>query len=152
MSTRRMWSNSEVKFLEEQRVARIATLDPKGVFPHVVPICYVFDRARFYTTLSKDAKRSKNIRSDNKVSLLVDEYEERSGEWITLRGILVKCRALSVSYSEDPHLFMKGWRLLLRKYPQYAHWAYEDLRPKDPDKRMIMQIQPIEKTAWGFSS
>lgn len=152
MLTRRMWSKSEVKFLRKQRVARIATLDPKGGFPHVVPICYVFEGARFYTTLSKHAKRLENIRSDNKVSLLVDEYEERSGEWIMLRGVLVKCRALLVSYSEVPRLFMKGWHLLLRKYPQYARWANEDLSPKDPDKRMIMQIQPIKKTTWGFSS
>lgn len=152
MLTRRMWSKSEVKFLRKQRVARIATLGPKGGFPHVVPICYVFEGARFYTTLSKHAKRLENIRSDNKVSLLVDEYEERSGEWIMLRGVLVKCRALLVSYSEVPRLFMKGWHLLLRKYPQYARWANEDLSPKDPDKRMIMQIQPIKKTTWGFSS
>ena len=152
MLTRRMWSKSEVRFLRKQRVARIATLDPKGGFPHVVPICCVSEGARFYTTLSKHAKRSENIRSDNKVSLLVDEYVERSGEWIMLRRVLVKCRALLVSYSEVPRLFMKGWHLLLRKYPQYARWANEDLSSKDPDKRMIMQIQPIKKTTWGFSS
>ena len=40
--------------------------------------------------------------------------------------------------------------MLIGKYPQYKQWANEDLSPKDSDKRIIMEIQPIKKDFLGF--
>jgi uncharacterized pyridoxamine 5'-phosphate oxidase family protein len=147
-----MFSETEAAFLKDQRVARIATVDQNDGSPHVVPICFVFDGTSFYTTLPRDSKRLKDIKRGSKVSLLVDKYEEASGEWLTLQGLLIKCEVSSMSYHENMDLFMKGWRMLIDKHPQYKQWANEDLTPKDSDKRMIMQMEPIEKTSWGFDS
>lgn len=147
-----MFSETEVEFLKSQRVARIATVDPNNGYPHVVPTCFVFDNISFYTTLSRGSKRFRNIESSSKVSVLIDKYQERAGEWLTLQGLLVKCKVSSLDYHKNTDLFMKGWRLLIGKYPQYKQWANEDLSPTDPDRRIIMLIQPIEKVSWGFVS
>ena len=150
MSCKSMFSKTEAEFLKSQRVARIATVDPNDDYPHVVPICFVFDDISFYTTLPRDSKRFRNIESGSKMSVLIDKYEERAGEWLTLQGLLIKCKVSLLNYYENTDLFMKGWRMLIRKYPQYKQWANEDLSPKDPDKRIIMRLKPIEKTSWGF--
>ncbi len=152
MSRKSIFSEVEVEFLKGQRVARIATVDPNDYYPHVVPICYVFDSTSFYTTAPRGSKRLRNIESGSKVSFLIDKYEERIGEWLTLQGLLIKCEVSLPNYYENTNLFMKGWHMLIEKYPQYKQWVNEDLTPKDPDKRTIMQIQPIEKTSWGFTS
>ena len=76
MSCKGMFSEAEAEFLKGQRVARIATVDPNGDYPHVVPICFVFDDISFYTTLFGDSKRVRNIESGSRVSVLIDRYEE----------------------------------------------------------------------------
>jgi len=152
MSRKSMFSEAQAEFLKSQRVARIATVDPNDDYPHVVPICYVFDGILFYTTGSRGSKRLRNVESGSKVSILIDKYEERIGEWLTLQGLLIKCEVSLLNYYENTDLFMKGWRMLIEKYPQYMRWANEDLTPKDPDKRTIMQMRPIGKTSWGSIS
>lgn len=151
MFCKNMFTKQENEFLSTKRVGRIATVDFDG-YPHVVPVCFVFDGISFYTTLSKSSKRLRNIESGCKVSLLVDQYEERGGKWLTLQGLLIKCKVSLLNYYESEGLFMQGWHVLIRKYPQYQQWANEDLTPKDSDKRIIMQMEPIEKISWGFVS
>ena len=151
MSSAIMFSKSEREFLNIQRVCRIATVDFSN-YSHVVPICFVFDGGSFWTTVSRDGKRVRNVNRGSKVSILVDEYEERSQEWIILRGLLINCEATLLNHRDNKDQFMKGWRLLIEKYPQYKQWANADLTPKDPDRRIIMQLVPTKKTSWGFGS
>jgi general stress protein 26 len=87
-----MFSKPEITFLNTMRVGRIATVNPLSGYPHMVPICFVFDGISFYTTLSEGSKRIRNIKSGSKVSLLFDKYEERDEEWLTLQGLLITCR------------------------------------------------------------
>jgi hypothetical protein len=146
-----IFSKQEVEFLKAVRVGRIATVDLHDGYPHVVPICFVFDGVSFYTTLSRFSKRVENIAEGSKIALLVDVYDERIGEWVTLQGVLVKTIASLLSYSKNRGLFMKGWRMLIEKYPQYRQWTNDDLSPKDPKRRVIMQLQPLKKVSWGFN-
>jgi len=152
MPCKSIFSETETEFLRKQRVARIATIDLNDGYPHAVPICFAFNDVSFYTTLSKNSKRLRNIENGSKISLLIDEYVERAGEWLTLRGLLVKCGVNLLNYYENRGLFMNGWCILIRKYSQYKQWANEDSSPKDPDKRVIMQMLPLKKTSWGFTS
>ncbi len=146
-----IFSKKEAEFLNAARVGRIATVDQRSRFPHVVPVCFVFDGTSFYTTLSRGSKRLKNIENGSKASLLVDRYQEQSGEWTILQGLLIETDVCLLSYHKNEDLFMKGWRLLIEKYPQYRQWAKEDLTPRDPERRIVMQLQPTEKTSWGVS-
>jgi hypothetical protein len=78
------------KRLKEARVARLATTNRKGQ-PHVVPICYVFDGALFYTAIDRKPKRVRaerltrvrNITTTGQAALLIDEYSEDClGGWM----------------------------------------------------------------------
>jgi len=143
-------SKSENEFLTKFRVARIATLDPVNNFPHIIPICYGFDGNNFFTTLRNTSKRLQNINKGSKVSLLFDEYVENNEKWITLRGILINVTISILNYQDHLERFMKGWKQLIEKYPQYKTWAQEDVSPTDPITRRIMQMNPIHKISWGF--
>ncbi|MFX0000983.1 MAG: pyridoxamine 5'-phosphate oxidase family protein [Candidatus Hodarchaeota archaeon] len=145
-----IFSEAEKNFLVNLRVARIATIDPEDNLPHLVPICFSFVDNSFFTSLSKTSKRLKNIDKNNKASILFDEYEEKSGKWTILQGILIKIDIKILNYKEHTKGFMKGWIKLIEKYPQYKTWAHEDLSPTDPDLRRIMQMKPIKKIIWGF--
>lgn len=151
MSSEIMFSKSERELLNVQRVCRIATVDPRN-YSHVVPICFVFDGFSFWTTVSRDSKRVRNVNRGSKVSILVDEYEEQSAEWTILRGLLMNCEATLLNHNDNKDRFMKGWRLLIEKYPQYKQWACADFTPKDPDRRIVMQLVPTKKASWGFGS
>jgi len=104
-----LFSQAERIFLNKLRVARIATLDSDDNFPHIVPICYVFDQDSFYTLLSKNSKRLKNLDKRSEVSLLFDEYQEKNGKWVALRGILVKANIEILNYNSNSTNFMNGW-------------------------------------------
>ena len=91
-----------------------------------------------------------NINNGSNVSLLFDEYVENNGNWIILRGILINVTNSILNYYDHYEQFMKGWKHLIEKYPQYKTWAQEDLSPKDPNTGRIMQLNPINKISWGF--
>ena len=56
MAGRTVLTQAEHQFINAQRVARLATADPEGR-PYLVPVCYAFDGARFYTALDEKPKR-----------------------------------------------------------------------------------------------
>ena len=115
------------KRLKEARVARLATTNLKGQ-PHVVPICYVFDGALFYTAIDRKPKRVRaerltrvrNITTTGQAALLIDEYSE---DWSRLWYVLVRGRARVVTASSQS---ARAIRLLRRKYRQYAESMLED--------------------------
>jgi nitroimidazol reductase NimA-like FMN-containing flavoprotein (pyridoxamine 5'-phosphate oxidase superfamily) len=145
-----MLSGNEAGFLQSERVARMATVNMASNSPHVVPVCFAFDGQNIYTTLYASSKRLKNMKEGSKVSLLIDKYVEENNEWKALCGLLIYGDAKILSYREDEAEFMRGWKLLIKKYPQYRHWANPDLTPKDPHKRRIIKIVPSKITRWGF--
>jgi PPOX class probable F420-dependent enzyme len=69
--------------VDAARIARLATLEADKT-PHVIPICFVWDGAVFYSAIDRKPKRVapteltrlKNIRKSPQVALLVDEYDE----------------------------------------------------------------------------
>ena len=72
--TKVSFNQKEVKFLKENKLARIATVSPSGQ-PHVVPIAYEFDGELFHFwgyNITKSLK-FKNIQKNNKVGFVVDD-------------------------------------------------------------------------------
>lgn len=86
----------EQSFIDRQRVARLATVDPQGQ-PHLVPIVYAFDGERLFTPLDAKPKRVgpdrlqrvRNIQANPQVAVLIDEYSDDWGKlaWVQLRGL-----------------------------------------------------------------
>jgi len=68
------FSDEEVEFLTQSRLARVATASSDGQ-PHVVPVVYEFDGTAFYFTgwnLEKSLK-FQNLLQNKKVAIVVDD-------------------------------------------------------------------------------
>jgi nitroimidazol reductase NimA-like FMN-containing flavoprotein (pyridoxamine 5'-phosphate oxidase superfamily) len=68
------FSEKEIRFLNYMRVGRLATTDGEAI--HLVPICPVFDGAVFYMASHGKTRKVRNLRKNNRASLLVDQYSE----------------------------------------------------------------------------
>src|SRR5574337_141746 len=90
-------TESEIAFVQRQRVARLATADLDG-HPHVIPVCYAFDGKQFYIPLDEKPKRVdesklrrvRNILARHEASLLFDHYDD---DWSRLGYVLVHGQA-----------------------------------------------------------
>lgn len=129
--------------LEAARVARLATLDAE-LRPHMVPVCFAFDGAVFYSAIDHKPKRVtpdqlarvRNIHETPHVALLVDEYDE---DWTRLWYVLVRGEAAMIS---DETERARAIQLLRAKYRQY------DAKMLAADAP-VLRITPVRATAWG---
>ncbi|MGH9354887.1 MAG: TIGR03668 family PPOX class F420-dependent oxidoreductase [Terriglobia bacterium] len=130
--------------LAKARIAHMATIGAGG-FPHIVPVCFVYDGSAFYTPLDLKPKRVppqnlarvRNIMRDSRVSLIVDEYIEN---WKALWYILVRGNAFLLQEGRER---ADALRQLREKYPQYAACH---LLPKGAT---LIRIAPTSFIAWG---
>ncbi len=107
------------RLVAEARVARVATIDPRGR-PHLVPFVFVLDGDTLYSSVDQKPKadrelqRLRNIRAHPEVAVLVDHYEEDWPRlwWVRMRGT---GRVIEVGPERDRALW-----LLAEKYQQYA--------------------------------
>jgi PPOX class probable F420-dependent enzyme len=131
--------------LKEARVARLSTVDSKGR-PHIVPICFVYDRTVFYTAIDEKPKnvpagrlaRARNIVARPHVALLIDEYGE---DWTQLWFVLIRGTAKlmpSSAHRDRARAISK----LREKYPQYSRTMLHD-------DTIIIRIVPERITLWG---
>jgi PPOX class probable F420-dependent enzyme len=138
-------SGAVQKILKNARVARLATLDDKS-WPHIIPICFVYDGNLFYTAIDQKPKRVpperlarlQNIRAVPRVALLIDEYQE---DWTQLWYVLIRGKARLIPKSAHKER-ARAIRKLRAKYPQYARGMLADDAP-------IIRITPERTTSWG---
>src|SRR6266568_4356506 len=134
---------AETTFVTAQRVARLATADAEGN-PHVIPVCYAFDRSRFYTPLDEKPKRVaesklrrvRNIAARPEVALVIDQYDD---DWSRLGYVLVQGRAELLAPEDTTHAH--ALELLRERYSQYRTMALE--------KNAVIVITPDHVTSWG---
>jgi PPOX class probable F420-dependent enzyme len=101
-----MLTDDQRRFLDGQRVARLATADAGGR-PHVIPICFVAAGDTVYLTIDRKPKRKSaaplkriaNIRENPFVALVADHYDD---DWSQLGWVMVQGRA-EVLDSGDEH-------------------------------------------------
>lgn len=116
-----MLADEQRRFLDAQRVARLATADAAGR-PHVVPICYVLGGDTVYFTIDEKPKRRpgarlkrlRNLRENPFAALVVDRYDE---DWSRLGWVMVQGRA-EVLESGPEHDAAQD--RLRARYPQLA--------------------------------
>jgi len=116
------------EFIREHRVARLATADKDGQ-PSVIPICYTFDGKRIYTPIDEkpksvkasSLKRVRNIESNPRVALVIDDYSE---DWSKLVYVLIIGVAEIISPDAVEH--GRAVELLREKYPQYRSMAIDE--------------------------
>jgi PPOX class probable F420-dependent enzyme len=130
------------RFINEHRVARLATSDADGQ-PALIPICYVFTGGHLYTPIDekpkqtgvRQLKRLRNIEVNPQVAVLFDDYGE---DWDKLAYLLISGLAVVVSPPSDEH--SRAVALLREKYPQYLSMAI--------DERLMIRISPMRIKYW----
>jgi len=134
----------EYKFIREQRVARLATVDANGQ-PSVIPIVYAFDGATLFTPLDAKPKRVaadqlqrvRNINANPSVAVIIDSYSE---DWRRLAWVHVRGRARIITDGDE---YAAGITLLGEKYPQYEHMPLAG--------RPLIVIEPTGIRSWRAS-
>jgi PPOX class probable F420-dependent enzyme len=124
-------------------VARLATADADGR-PHVVPVCYAFDGARFFIALDEKPKRVeatalrrvRNILARPDADLLIDRYDD---DWSRLGYVLAHTRATLLASGAPEH--SHGVAALRERYPQYRSMALEE--------RPLIALEPQRFSVWG---
>lgn len=107
------------RLVNEARVARMATVDPRER-PHLVPVVFALDGDTLLSSVDQKPKsegelqRIRNIRSHPAVTVLVDHYEEDWPKlwWVRMRGI---GRVVEGGGERD-----RALTLLRAKYEQYV--------------------------------
>ena len=123
-----MLADERRRFLDAQRVARLATADAEGR-PHVVPVCYALADDNLYFTIDAKPKRSggtrlkrlSNIRQNPHVALVVDRYDE---DWSRLGWVMVQGRA-DILEAGDEH--DRAQSRLRARYRQLSEMRIEHL-------------------------
>jgi PPOX class probable F420-dependent enzyme len=137
-----MLSDAEHRFVNEQRVARLATADARGE-PHAVPVCFVVAESNLYIAIDEkpkrvaatSLKRLRNIAENPAVAVIVDRYDE---DWSRLAWVMLRGRAevLASGAEHDQAL-----RLLVSRYPQLAAMRIERLP--------VIAVRVTKVTSWG---
>jgi PPOX class probable F420-dependent enzyme len=129
-------------FVDEQRVGRLATVDPDGA-PHVVPICYaLLDDGCLYMAVDEKPKRTErlqrlgNIEGDARFALVIDRYDD---DWSRLAWVMVRGRG-AVLESGGAHA--AAIEALRGRYEQY--------RSMDLDGRPLLRLTPDRVNTWGL--
>src|SRR6516164_5275743 len=143
MTKRTALTETEIQFINTQRVARLATADLDG-HPHIVPVCYVYDGVHFYIPLDEKPKRVdehklkrvRNILARHEASLLIDQYDD---DWSRLGYILVYGHAALLQPEDALHA--QALVLIRERYIQYRSMALE--------KHAMIVITPASVTSWG---
>jgi PPOX class probable F420-dependent enzyme len=103
------------------RVARLATADAGG-HPHLVPIVFAVERQTIYSVVDAKPKRTtelrrlQNVRSNPRVSVLVDHYDD--ADWSALWWVRADGLARVLPPDEPESRSAVG--LLATRYPQQS--------------------------------
>ena len=137
-----MLSDAERRFVDAQRVARLATADAQGE-PHAVPVCFVLAGDALYIAIDEKPKRVpamalkrlRNIAENPAVAIIVDRYDE---DWTRLAWVMLRGRAEILASGAEHD---RAQRLLVSRYPQLAAMRIEPLP--------VIAVRVIKVTSWG---
>ena len=137
-----MLTDEQRRFLDGQRVVRLATADADGR-PHVIPICFVTAGATVYFTIDEKPKRRSgaplkriaNMRENPMVALVADHYDD---DWSKLGWVMVQGRA-EVLDSGDEH--DRAQARLRARYRQLDDMRIEGLP--------VVAIRIQHASSWG---
>ena len=117
--TNTIFSEAERAFIDQHRVAHLATADAAGT-PHVIPIVYARIDDTVYFVVDEKPKRTRtglkrlrNIAQNPQVALVIDDYDE---DWTRLAYLLVHGAAGVLTDREE---YARVLRALRDRYHQY---------------------------------
>ena len=121
----------ELKFLKTHELCRLATAS-KDARPHVVPVIYAVDGENIVIAVDYKTKKLKNLRENNRVALLVDEYRPN-------RGLMVE---------GECDIFERGKEYLRLLQILFDKFAYYRNNPWGEGESPILKIKPTKAVVW----
>jgi general stress protein 26 len=130
---------SREKFLREQKILRLATIDAKGK-PHLVPVWYNYVGKKFYIGTNTSTTKAKNIQNNKKVCFCVD-----AGVWSPIHGVMgIGSARLILQKARVKKIAEK---ILLRYFKSLDEkWAKQLLDETD----CVIEILPTKITSWHY--
>ncbi|TBR23482.1 MAG: pyridoxamine 5'-phosphate oxidase family protein [Candidatus Nitrosotenuis sp.] len=129
----------KAKFLKEQKILRLATVDKKGN-PHLVPVWYIHAGAKFYIGTNTKTKKAKNIQKNNKVCFCVDD-----GIWSPIHGVMGNGKARLILQEDMVKKIAK--KILLRYFKNLEGKSAKELLDNTD---CIIEITPNKITTWEY--
>ena len=136
-------TDAQLRFAQAQRIGHLATTSSTGE-PHVMPVCYACDGARFYIAIDEKPKhpgrtlqRVRNIEATGRAALIIDRYDDT--DWSRLAWLHVRGSATMLDPSDAEHPRISA--LLRERYAQYREMRLEEAE--------IIAITPQRVTSWG---
>jgi general stress protein 26 len=127
------------KFLNEQKILHLATIDSRGN-PHLVPVWYRYGARKFYVGTSMRTAKAKNIQKNRSVSFCVD-----AGVWHPIHGIMGVGRARLIT--QATHVKKIAGKILLRYFKSLDERSAKQLLD---DTDCIIEITPKKITCWHY--
>lgn len=128
------------KFLNSQKILRLATIDKSGN-PHIVPVWYMYQNNKIYIGTNTETRKAKNIKKNPKVAYCVD-VGINSPDIIGVMGvgkaklILQKTKVKSIAK-----------KILLRYFSSLQNKSAQQLLK---DTNCVIEIIPKKVTTWKY--
>ena len=136
-----MLGEAQRRFLDANRVGRLATADKSGA-PHAVPVCYAVAEDTLYVTIDEKPKRQdwplkrlRNILENPQAAFVADRWDE---DWRRLGWVMLRGRA-EILYQGEEH--DRAQTLLRQRYPQYRAMNLAELP--------VIALRIARATNWG---
>ncbi len=125
----------------------------KGV-PHVTPVVYVFDGQRIFFNTSKEARKLKTMRKNNKVAFLIDKRD--MSNIYENKAVLFTGEVKIYGLADIPVRFIRmlqALHLFIKKYPEYTRKYSTSELPKAWQltpiiARILVEVKPVKIIYW----
>ena len=124
-------------YLQEQRSARVATVDPDGI-PHVVPLWFVWTGGRVFLNSTLGNRTVENGLRTGRASAVIDDGET----YDVLRGVVVTG---TLERADDDPLVGDAERLWSVKYLGGGELPYRGWH-----NRVWLRLTPSRMASWDF--
>ena len=121
----------DLEFLKSHDLSRMATVSAEGR-PHVVPVVYAIDGPDVIVAVDYGTKKLKNLRENNHVALVVDDYDPNH----------------AVMIEGDCEILERGreYRRLLQVL--YDRFEFYRNNPWNEGESPILKIHPTKIVGW----
>ena len=128
------------KFLKEQKILRLSTIDPNGI-PHVVPVWYRYDKKKIQIGTNSKTIKIKNLEKNRNVAFCVDIGVNAPDIYGVMGSGKAKLR-------DDKDIVSKIAKEILSRY-------FEDINNKSAqelleDTDRIIEIIPERISKWHY--
>lgn len=128
------------KFLNEQKILRLATVGKDGI-PHIVPVWYRFTSNLFYIGTNRRTKKVHNIMKNPNVCLLIDVGVNSPD----INGVMITGYAKIITQKKIVERIAK--EILYRYYNSLENEAAQKLLE---DTDCIIQISERKSSSWNY--